>query len=75
MQKKIINSEEFEIVLKTKFPEYLKKRIVDAELYYEDISSEDRDGYITEVVNVLCKTEHDTDTRPAGEHRIEEWKK
>lgn len=73
--KKTITAEEIEQVLNTNLSEYLKQRCVEASLVYEEISFEERDTYILDVVNALCKVEVDRDTKPAGEHRLSEWER
>lgn len=71
----MISANEIEEVLQTKLSQVLRKRCEDASLYYEEISEEDRDNYIREVVDVLMSADADANTRPAGEHRINEWEK
>lgn len=73
--KKTITSSEIEEVLDTKLSDYLKQRCFEASLEYEDISESDRDNYIRDVVNRLCKVDVDRDTKPAGEHRLTEWER
>jgi len=73
--KKTITAEVIEKVLDTKLSDMLKQRCLEASLEYEEISSLDRDNYIREVVNALCKVDVDRDTKPAGEHRLNEWEK
>lgn len=73
--KKTISAEEIEEVLQTELSDYLRQRCIDASLDYEEITSADRDIYIREVVNALCRVDPDRDTKPAGEHRLTEWEK
>jgi hypothetical protein len=73
--KKTITADVLEQVLKTTLSDSLKQRCIEASLDYEEISSIDRDNYIREVVNALCKVDTDRDTKPAGEHRLTEWEK
>lgn len=73
--KKTITAEVIEKVLNTNLSEYLKQRCVEASLDYEEISFEERDTYIRDVVNALCKVDVDRDTKPAGEHRLTEWER
>lgn len=72
---KTIGFSELEEALNTRFSVALQKRCEEANLQYEDISDEERDNYIREVVEVLVKNDADADTRPAGEHRLGEWEK
>jgi len=73
--KKIITAEVIEQVLNTKLSDKLKQRCFEAALEYEELNSIERDNYIKEVVNALCKVDVDKDTKPAGEHRLNEWEK
>ena len=73
--KKTITAEVIEKVLNTKLSEYLKQRCIEASLDYEEINADERDNYILDVVNALCKVDVDRDTKPAGEHRLTEWER
>ncbi|MFM1756529.1 MAG: hypothetical protein RL621_1490 [Bacteroidota bacterium] len=73
--KKTITAEVIEKVLNTNLSEYLKQRCIEASLDYEEISSDERDKYILDVVNVLFRVDVDRDTKPAGEHRLTEWER
>jgi hypothetical protein len=70
---KTITAKEIEEVLQINFSDYLRHRCTDASLDYEEINSEDRDNYIREVVNILSKVDIDSDNKPAGESRLQEW--
>ena len=72
---KIITVEELEEVLGTKFSEAIQKRCSEISLQYAEISAEERDTYIREVVEVLARVDADADTKPAGEYRLTEWEK
>jgi hypothetical protein len=73
--KKTITPEVIERVLNTELSAFLKQRCIEASLYYEEISADERDNYIRDVVNALCKVDVDRDTKPAGEHRLTEWER
>ncbi len=74
-EKKKITSIDFSNVLKTSFPDELADKVSKAELYYEELDLIERDNYIREVVEVLVKKDINSETKPAGQHRINEWEK
>ena len=72
---KTISAEDIEEALQTRLSDKLKERCTSAALRYEEISAEERDNYIREVIEVLMKVYEDTDIKPAGEHRLTEWER
>ena len=71
----IITANEIEEALQTHLSPTLRKECEEASLQYEEITTEERDTYIREVINALFKIDVDKDTKPAGEHRLQEWEK
>jgi hypothetical protein len=71
----IITADEIEEVLQSPLSSLLRKVCEDSALQYEEITPQERDNYIREVVDVLLKTDSNKDTTPAGEHRLQEWEK
>ncbi len=71
----IITASEIEEALQTNLSPTLRKECEEALLQYEEITTEERDTYIREVINALFKMDVDKDTKPAGEHRLQEWEK
>jgi hypothetical protein len=69
----VITADEMEEVLQTSLSPALRKECDEASLRYEEISDKERDDYIREVVDVLFKNILDKDTKPAGQHRLQEW--
>jgi hypothetical protein len=69
----VITADEMEEVLQTSLSPALRKECDGASLRYEEISDKERDDYIREVVDVLFKNILDKDTKPAGQHRLQEW--
>lgn len=67
----IISVQEIEQVLQTSFSPVLREQCLNADLRYEEITDEERDNYILEVVEFLTGN----DVAVIGEHRLQEWEK
>ena len=68
-QPRVISVPEIEEVLQTSLSSALREQCLDADLRYEELTDEERDSYILEVVDVLTRN----DLSAAGEHRLPEW--
>ena len=70
----IINPTDIEEVLKSPLSTALRAECEKLNLCYEEITSEERDNYILEVINILFNNNNlDKDSKPAGEVRLQEW--
>jgi len=68
-QPRVISVPEVEEVLQTSLSPTLREQCLNADLRYEELTDEERDSYILEVVEVLTRN----DLSAAGEHRLPEW--
>ena len=67
----VISVSEIEEVLQTSLSLTLREQCLNADLRYEELTSEERDSYILEVVEQLIRN----DLSVAGEHRLPEWER
>jgi len=67
----VISAQEIEEVLQTTLSPALREQCLNADLRYEELTDEERDTYILEVVEVLVRN----NLPVAGEHRLSEWEK
>jgi hypothetical protein len=65
----VISVPEIEEVLKTRLSPALREQCLNTDLRYEEITDEERDSYILEVVEFLIRN----GISAAGEHRLSEW--
>lgn len=65
----VISVPEIEEVLQTSLSPALREQCLDADLRYEELTDQERDSYILEVVEVLTRN----DLPVSGEHRFPEW--
>lgn len=65
----VISVPEIEEVLQTSLSPALREQCLNADLRYEELTDEERDSYILEVVEVLASN----DLPVVGEHRLAEW--
>jgi hypothetical protein len=70
---KTIDADELEEVLDIRLSDYLRQKCNSASLDFEEITIEERDNYIRDVVNVLMKTDISPENKPAGEKRLQDW--
>jgi hypothetical protein len=68
---RVITVSEIEEVLHTSLSPALREQCLDADLRYEELTNEERDSYVLEVVELLASN----NLSVAGEHRQAEWEK
>ena len=66
-----ISIQEIEEVFQTTLSPALREQCINADLRYEELTNEERDSYILEVVEALISN----NLPSAGEHRLPEWEK
>ena len=68
---KNITIRELEDVFKTKFSEFMKEKISEADLSYYELDPEERDGVISMTIETLLNPS----VKRSGAHRIDDWVK
>ena len=71
MSVQTIQPSDIEAILGDTISERLKKRLVDFDLRFTEITPQERDQYILEAVKALVNP----DLKVSGEHRIEDWER
>jgi trans-aconitate methyltransferase len=71
MSVQAIKPSDIEAILGDTISERLKKRLVDFDLRFTEITPQERDHYILEAVKALVNP----DLKVSGEHRIEDWER
>ena len=69
----VITVNEIEEILQSHLPNSLSQKCKNASLTYEEISNQERDAYLLDVINLLFNESLNKDSKPAGEYRLQEW--